>query len=343
MRWIETTVETPEGLQKAVAPEVISASRSTDIPAFYAEWFMNRLQQGYVKWVNPFNRRPQYVAFSNARVIIFWSKNPRPLMPFLDKLDRRSLGYYFHFTLNDYEFERLEPGVPPLADRIETFKTLSQRIGKHRVIWRFDPLILAQGLAVPALLNRIERVGDQLAPFTQKLVFSFADISTYRKVQNNLARKGIAYQEFRKDLMVEAAQGIGALAKQWGIAATTCAEPISLSQFGIQHNRCIDDDLILRITPNPTSLNRLFGLDLSPQHDLFGTSEKGRTPVKDPGQRASCGCVFGKDIGQYNTCPHLCLYCYANTSEDVVKRNASAVSPNSESILADLADVTPNE
>ncbi len=117
MKWPETQIITEDGAVGAIAPTVISASRSTDIPAFYAPWFMARLRHGYVKWVNPFNRRAQYVSFEQTRAIVFWSKNPKPMLQHTDELDRRGLAYYFQFTLNDYEREGLEPGVPPLAVR----------------------------------------------------------------------------------------------------------------------------------------------------------------------------------------------------------------------------------
>ena len=304
---------------------------------------MNRLRQGYVKWVNPFNHRPQYISFANAKVIVFWSKNPDPMMQFLPKLDERLLAYYFHFTLNNYDGEGLEPGVPPMSARIKTFRDLSGRIGRDRVIWRFDLLILTKSLDVERLLERIRRVGDQIATCTTKLVFSFADIGCYRKVQNNLKRAGIEYREFSEDMMLEAASGIAALCKEWGIAASTCAELLDLSQFGIQHNRCIDDDLILRITKNNPLLRRLFGIDISMEDDLFGFPQRAMQIAKDPGQRAECGCVFSKDIGQYNTCPHLCIYCYANTSEMIVRRNTAFCSQSRESILSDAPTDDSNE
>src|SRR6056297_2488311 len=138
--WDKTTINTKSGKKEGVAPVIISASRSTDIPAFYAEWFMKRLDEGYCKWVNPFNKRPQYVSFEKARAIVFWIKKARPMFKYLKNLDSKNINYYFTFTVNDYEAEGLEPKVPSLESRIETFKKLFKNIGKKRVIWRFDPL-----------------------------------------------------------------------------------------------------------------------------------------------------------------------------------------------------------
>jgi hypothetical protein len=210
-------------LVEAKAPIIISASRSTDIPAFFAPWFMNRLGKGYVRWVNPFNQESEYVSFSECRVIVFWSKNPEPLIPYLEKIDARGINSYFQFTLNDYEKERLEPHVPPLAARIDTFKRLSEKIGKKRVIWRFDPLLLTDSLDLDRLMDRIEGVAKLIRPYTERLVISFADIDAYKKVRNNLIRGQVKFHEFTRDLMTEAARRLQALNGEWGLRIASCA------------------------------------------------------------------------------------------------------------------------
>lgn len=171
---------------EAYAPMILSASRRTDIPAFYAHWFFKRLDKGYSVWTNPFNSQKSYISYNNVKFIVFWSKNPDPLIPYLSILDNRDIGYYIQFTVNDYEKEGLERGVPPLTQRIETFKYLVDRLGKGRVIWRFDPLILTDKIDVGSLLDKISKIGDQLHNYTEKLVFSFADISTYKRVKSNM-------------------------------------------------------------------------------------------------------------------------------------------------------------
>ena len=123
---------------EATAPIIISASRSTDIPAFYAKWFFNRLAKGYCVWYNPFNKKPMYISFKNVKAIVFWTKNPKPILPYLKELDERGIHYYFQVTLNDYVKEGFEPNVPSVEQRVETFKQLSEMIGKEKVIWRFD-------------------------------------------------------------------------------------------------------------------------------------------------------------------------------------------------------------
>jgi hypothetical protein len=166
---------------EAITPFIISASRSTDIPSFFSKWFFNRLEKGYVTWKNPFNQKEQYISFNETKIIVFWSKNPRPIMPYLEELNKREIKYYFQFTLNDYEKENLEPNVPELENRINTFKKLSNLIGKEKVIWRFDPLILSDFITVDDLLAKIENIGNQIYNYTEKLVFSFADIGVYKK------------------------------------------------------------------------------------------------------------------------------------------------------------------
>lgn len=185
----------------AQAPIIVSASRSTDIPAFYADWFFNRLKKGYSAWTNPFNGVQSYVSYEKTRFIVFWSKNPRPLIPYLHILKDKHINCYIQFTMNDYEDEGLEKGVPLLSERIETFKELVKVLGKGHVVWRFDPLILTDKIRVSDLLRKIEHIGDELYGFTEKLVFSFADITEYKKVKNNLEMNHINYEVFTETTM----------------------------------------------------------------------------------------------------------------------------------------------
>lgn len=153
---------------KAQAPLIVSASRSTDIPAFYADWFFHRLEKGYSAWTNPFNGVKLYVSFENTRFIVFWSKNPRPLLPYLHILKERNIKCYVQYTLNDYEQEKLEK-VPSLATRIETFKLLVEQLGRGAVIWRFDPMILTDDISMDDLLRKVQNIGDLLKDYTNLL------------------------------------------------------------------------------------------------------------------------------------------------------------------------------
>lgn len=227
-------------------PEIISASRSTDIPAFYADWFFHRLHIGYSAWTNPFNGVKNFVSYKNTRFIVFWSKNPKPLLKHLKELKERNINCYIQYSLNDYEKEGLEQGVPNIEERIDTFKRLVDELGLGGVVWRFDPLMLTDTIGIDELLNKILYIGDSLKGYTEKLVFSFADIALYRKVKANLQHNKIAYKEWEESHMLQLAQELSSLNKRWGYELATCGERINLEPYGITHNHCVDDTLIIR-------------------------------------------------------------------------------------------------
>jgi len=336
MNWDKIKIQNQDGeVIEAQAPIIISASRSTDIPAFYSDWFIKRLEEGYVKWKNPFNGVPLYVTFNKARLFVFWSKNPKPMLKYLDFLNKRKYNYYFQFTLNDYDKEKLEPRVPNVQSRIETFQQLSEHIGKEKVIWRFDPLILTDKIGVDELLRKVENIGNQLTNYTEKLVFSFADIKIYKKVQNNLRNNSIVYQEFNERTMNEFALGLQSLNKNWNYELATCAEQIPLEKYGIKHNKCVDDDLMIKLFSQDKVLMDFLGVKMTPADIFNSTPSITKTrDNKDKGQRQFCGCIISKDIGEYNTCPHLCEYCYANSSKELALKNwkLHKQNPNNETI-----------
>jgi DNA repair photolyase len=338
---------------EAQAPLVVSASRSTDIPAFYSKWFVNRLRKGYVVWYNPFNNKPIYVSFKKTRVIVFWSKNPRPMIQYLKELDWLGFQYYFQFTLNDYEHERLEPKVPSLTERIETFCHLSELIGHERVIWRFDPLIITPQTSVRDLLAKLWRTGNQIKGFTDKLVFSFIDVNAYRKVKKNLlhetsfyTKHTIADAEFSKIQIDEFVQGLVKIQERWhsegwNITLATCAEDIDLSKYKIEHNSCVDGMLMRKIFSTDVELLHYLKYGNSRMHHSLLHFYTGNEQVhlKDKGQRKSCECIVSKDIGMYNTCPHICVYCYANISPKNVQENIDRHSDEAESIITCTSQV----
>ncbi len=331
-------------------PVIVSASRSTDIPAFYCDWFFHRLKVGYSAWTNPFNGVKMYVSYAKTRFIVFWSKNPQPLIPYLEALKEKNIGCYIQYTLNDYQKERLEAGVPRLEQRIETFKALVRKLGVGHIIWRFDPLILTDKINIPSLLEKIKNIGNQLKGYTEKLVFSFADIGIYAKVKRNLEDNHINYEEWTEEKMLYFAQELVKLNKElnWNFELATCAEAIDLES--IKHNHCIDDELIIRLAYEDKKLMEFLKAEILPlpPTDLFGYSEDLPDDVillpnnlyaihgnnKDRGQRKFCGCINAKDIGQYNTCIHQCEYCYANTSKMLAKKNFKChlANPKAETI-----------
>jgi len=282
---------------------IISASRRTDIPAFYSEWFMNRVRDGFALIRNPF-RSTQIgrVGLDAARVdaIIFWTRNAEPLIPYLDELDRMGYRYYFQYTLIHYP-RAFERSSVSLSRKVERFRRLSRRVGPERIVWRYDPIILSNLTDQRYHARHFEEIARALRGFTHRSVISFLDI--YRKtkrVLDGLKRKnGLRVVDIHQhEGMIREISGLlSEVGRGCDFETFTCAEPFDLEDFGIRHGKCIDDEL----------LNRLFGLHLS--------------VPKDKGQRELCGCAESKDIGAYDTCPHGCVYCYANSSHKSARRN----------------------
>lgn len=342
---IKPSITLPTGVSvECQEPVVVSASRSTDIPAFYCDWFFYRLKEGYSVWTNPFNGVKMYISYAKTRFIVFWSKNPRPLLDYIEELKERGINCYIQYSLNDYEEEKLERGVPPLAERIDTFKRLVDELGNGSVIWRFDPLMLTDDIDIDKLLRKIEYIGDQLKGYTEKLVFSYADIALYRKVKKNLEDNHVPYHEWTEEQMVEFAARLVELneKKGWNYKLATCGEKGHYP--GVDQNHCIDDELMIRRAYNDLELMTFLKASIHPMpsQNLFGESDPlpsdaivlgngyyaTRGDNKDKGQREFCGCMKSKDIGQYNTCIHMCEYCYANTSKQTAAMNYKKYKEN---------------
>ena len=288
---------------------IISASRRTDIPAFYSEWFLNRLEQGFVLVRNPMN--PQMVSKVNLNpdlidCIVFWTKNPRPLMKHLHRL--RDYHYYFLFTVTPYGRD-LERNLPPKEEIIDTFIELSETIGKERVIWRYDPILLNDTVDEAYHRRFFESTAERLQGRTERCIISFIDM--YKKCERNL--KGFNIEELNSGEMIRMVEILHPPAKRYGIEMVTCAEEIDLSALGVDHGKCIDGELISRICGHP--------LDVK----------------KDGHQRKTCGCVESIDIGAYNTCNHICLYCYANSDPRRVEQNMALHNPDSPLLLGELS------
>ena len=276
----------------AVFPLVLSASRATDLPACRVPWLLDALRRGGCLWRNPFNGTETRVSFSRARVIVFWSKNPAPLLPHLHTLEETGLAPFFQFTVNDYASEHFEPGLPRLDVRIETFARLAERYGRERVVWRFDPLLISRTTPVPELLRRVVAIGERLHPYAAELVFSFADVANYPRVARRCAAVDADIREFTPDEMTAFAEGLAPHLSRWHLKAATCCEAVDVSPFGIRHGACIDAQTFLRL-------------------GLLTLEEAASVAKKDKGQRRSCGCTLSKDIGAYGTCSLGCVYCYA--------------------------------
>ena len=320
--WPKTNILCEDGItRKHTVPIIISASWITDLPAFYSDWFIERLRKGYLIKKNPRTHKKQYISFSKTRLIVFWSKNPQPLIKHLDEIASMGIGYYFLFTLNDYD-KNLEPNMPPLAERIETFKKLSDRkeVGKDKIIWRFDPLILTDDLTKEILVEKIYNILSQLAGYTTKLVFSFFKGDIRPRVIKKMTKANICVHDFSKDDIDYIARNLGKMGTDFGIKVETCGEPSDFSQYGIGHGQCINYNLMKKKFSNDDALMEFIG---------------DGTGLKDPNQRRECNCIVSQNIGEYNTCGHYCRYCYANGSEKVVKENIKRITHTGALLLPD--------
>ncbi len=282
---------------------IISASRRTDIPAFYAEWFIKRLREGMVLVRNPMNfHQVSRIALTPDAIecIVFWTKNPAPMLARLAEID--DLGYrsYFLFTLTPYDC-RIEVNVPTTGQRIATFQALAERVGKERVIWRYDPILFANHYSSEFHIAAFSALADRLAGYTEKCIVSFVEM--YKKCARNL--KGLMLEHPPIEERINLIHRLQAISAARGITLQSCAVGSEPAFAGIASGKCIDDDLVARIT---------------------GT---GISAGKDKNQRRECRCIESIDIGAYNSCPHGCLYCYANSDRASVARNFAAHNPDS--------------
>lgn len=286
---------------------IISASRRTDIPAYYGEWFINRLKENYVLVRNPFN--PAHVSRirlckDDIDCIVFWTKNP---MPFIRWLPFINIPYYFLFTITGYGTD-LEKSIPDKELLIDSFVHLSSICGRERVVWRYDPVVLTDKYNIDWHISNFSELAEKLHSYTRKCIFSFLHL--YEKCKTNLKNTGA--REISGSERIILAGEMAKTANSLQIELESCATETELSMFGIRRGSCINKTIIEKMT---------------------GTRLKS---VKDKYQRKHCGCLESIDIGAYNTCPGYCLYCYANSGYDRIKKNFESHDPLSPLITGRL-------
>lgn len=288
---------------------IISASRRTDIPSYYSEWFFNRIKEGYICVRNPMNiHQIGKISLSPDVIdgIVFWTKNPIPMLARLGEISQ--YNYYFQFTINSYGTD-LETNVPSKNDVIiPTFQKLSKQIGKEKVVWRYDPILFNEKYTLKYHLTYFQMMADKLANYTEKCTVSFIDL--YKNIQKKMESLKIVVPslEQQEELMA----GFSEIAKEHGIYIDTCAEKKDFDKFGIKHAHCIDRERLERIGN--------YKLDID----------------KDKNQRDECGCVSSIDVGSYNTCKNGCLYCYANFGEKTVASNHLKHNPVSSLLYGEV-------
>lgn len=275
---------------------ILSVSRRTDVPNYYSDWFINRIKEGFLYVRNPMNAHQiSKIDLSPDVVdcIVFWTKNPANMIENLEYL--KDYAYYFQFTLTGYGKD-VEPNLPDKREElILTFKTLSGKIGKEKVIWRYDPILLNKRYTIDYHLKAFEEIAASLSDYTEKVVISFVDL--YAKTQRNT--KELDIKQMTKDEMIHLAARMAQIASKYNLVIESCAEKINLQSVGVQHGSCIDKKLIEKLAGC-----RLIG-------------------KKDRNQREECGCFESVEAGAYNTCLNGCKYCYANFNDEKVKEKVS--------------------
>ncbi|QOX63716.1 DUF1848 domain-containing protein [Anoxybacterium hadale] len=268
---------------------IISASRRTDIPCCYSQWFVNRLREGYALIPNPRNPgRLGRVALSPEQVdcIVFWTKNPAPMLELLPGVEKLGYSYYFQFTITAYGRD-MERNLPEKTAVIDTFKRLSDRIGPKRVDWRFDPIITNDRFSAEWVAERFGWLCGELREYTERCIISFVDAYSHTKNKGDV---------LNRSEMLETAGMLSHIAKELKLPIYACSEEINLKALGVQPASCIDKGKI---------------------EEIIGCRIEAK---KDIGQRPACGCIESVDIGAYDTCDNGCLYCYATTSEKTVHK-----------------------
>ena len=290
---------------------IISASRRTDIPCWYAEWFRNRLDAGFCTVPNPFNSKlisRVSLAREDVDAFVFWTRDPRPFEGVIEVLEARGYPSVFLFTLMANP-AFLEPKALALQDRIGAFRALADRIGGNRIAWRYDPIVLSD--RTPASFHRetFVSLARALEGCTDRVIVSLMD--PYRKTIRNLRRLGpddllLLSAREASEAAPSLLESLAAIARKAGMTLTACAEPLSMRGSSILPARCVDAHW----------LNDLFSLGL--------------THRKDRGQRRECGCAASRDIGVHGTCPGGCLYCYATGSPEAGARRHREHDPCAE-------------
>ena len=300
---------------------ILSVSRRTDIPNYYSDWFYNRIKEGFLFVKNPMNpHQVSRIDLSPGLVdcIVFWTKNPEPMLARLHELD--DYAYYFQFTLTGYGFD-IEPNVPHKKDKmIPIFQKLSNTIGSSRVVWRYDPIFFNDVYTEEYHLRAFEQIADALAGYTKRCVISFLDIYAKNKaamrklkVQESVPEDGQENSDHIQKLRDFAAR-LSEIAHRNDMEIATCAEKIDLSDCGIAHSSCIDRTLVEEITGHSVHVG------------------------KDKNQRAECGCVESVEVGTYHTCLNGCVYCYANDSREKAERNFKMYHADSPLLCGQIED-----
>jgi DNA repair photolyase len=286
---------------------IINTGSRTDIPAFFHEWFLNRIYEGFVCTRNPYNDDIYKYPLDSKIIdcLCFCTKNPRPLLNNLDKLDE--FRQFWFVTITPYGRD-IEVNVPSFKHVVKSFRELSEYLGANKVSWRYDPIFITEKYSLDFHIDRFEELASLLSGYTDDCTISFIDL--YKKVLRNFPEaKEVTTQE-----RLVIGEEFAKIADKYDIKMKTCVEGTLLDQFGFDSSGCMTQRVIEKAIGNNLRI------------------PKGKYRIRE------CDCIFGRDIGAYNTCLHGCRYCYANFSTKLVKRNFRLHNPDSPLLIGNVND-----
>ena len=287
---------------------ILNTGLRTDIPGFFSEWFYNRIEDGFVYVRNPYAKNQIYSYRLDPELIdciIFCTKNPKPMLENLEKIDK--FNQYWHITITPYEKE-IEPNVPPMNDVLESFKYLSKKLGKENVTLRYDPIFINEKYTLEKHIESFEYIANSLSDYTTEAIISFIDL--YEKTKRNFPKA----REVTKDERLKLGKEFAQIGKKNNITIKTCVEGSELDKFGIDSSGCMTKEVIER------AINKNLNVP------------------KQKARNGECYCLLNNDIGEYNTCGHGCLYCYANSNKRLVKRNLKLHDPKSPILIGEIKE-----
>ena len=287
---------------------ILNTGLRTDIPGFFSEWFYNRIDDGFVYVRNPYAKNQIYSYRLDPELIdciIFCTKNPKPMFENLEKIDK--FNQYWHITITPYEKE-IEPNVPPMNDVLESFKYLSKKLGKENVTLRYDPIFINEKYTLEKHIESFEYIINSLSDYTTEAIISFIDL--YEKTKRNFPKA----REVTKDERLKIGKEFARIGNENNIRIKTCVEGTELDKFGIDSSGCMTKEVIER------AINKNLNIP------------------KQKARNGECYCLLNNDIGEYNTCGHGCLYCYANSNKRLVKRNLKLHDPKSPILIGEIKE-----
>ena len=287
---------------------ILNTGLRTDIPGFFSEWFYNRIEEGFVYVRNPYVKNQIYSYRLDPELIdciIFCTKNPKPMFENLEKIDK--FNQYWHITITPYEKE-IEPNIPPMNDVLESFKYLSKKLGKENVTLRYDPIFINEKYTLEKHIESFEYIINSLSDYTTEAIISFIDL--YEKTKRNFPKA----KEVTKDERLKIGKEFARIGNENNIRIKTCVEGTELDKFGIDSSGCMTKEVIER------AINKNLNIP------------------KQKARNGECYCLLNNDIGEYNTCGHGCLYCYANSNKRLVKRNLKLHDPKSPILIGEIKE-----